>query len=50
MKIRQNVRHWAAKRALTTPIIGETVNDKLVDLHTGVFLDRAAEGADREAR
>jgi hypothetical protein len=50
MKIRQNVRHWAAKRALTTPIIGETVNEKLVDLHTGVFLDRAAEGADREAR
>jgi hypothetical protein len=50
MKIRQNVRHWAAKRALTTPIIGETVNDKLVDLHTGVFLDRAVEGADREAR
>jgi len=50
MKIRQNVRHWAAKRALTTPIIGEKVNDKLVDLHTGVFLDRAAEDADREAR
>jgi hypothetical protein len=50
MKIRQNVRHWAAKQALTMPIIGETVNDKLVDLHTGVFLDRADEDADREAR
>jgi hypothetical protein len=50
MKIRQNVRHWAAKRALTTPILGEAVNDKLVDLHTGVFLDRASEDADREAR
>jgi hypothetical protein len=50
MKIRQNVRHWAAKRALTTPILGEVVNDKLVNLHTGVFLDRASEDADREAR
>jgi len=50
MKIRQNVRHWATKRALTTPIIGEAVNDKLVDLHTGVFLDRAGEDTDREAR
>jgi hypothetical protein len=43
MKIRQNVRHWAAKQALTMPVVGEKINDKLVDLHTGVFLDRADE-------
>ena len=41
MKIRQNVRHWAAKRALTMPVVGQKVNDRLVDLHTGVFLDKA---------
>jgi len=50
MKIRQNIRHWAAKQALTMPIVGEKVNDKLVDLHTGVFLDRADPDADHEAR
>ena len=43
MKIRQNVRHWASKRALTMPVVGEYTHDKLVDLHTRVFLDRAAE-------
>jgi hypothetical protein len=43
MKIRQNVRHWAAKQALTMPVVGDKVNDKLVDLHTGVFLDRTEE-------
>ncbi len=44
MKIRQNVRHWAAKKALTAPVIGQRVNDRLVDLHTSVFLDKADEG------
>ncbi|MFT4923156.1 MAG: hypothetical protein ACI8XM_002381 [Haloarculaceae archaeon] len=43
MKIHQNVRHWAAKQALTAPVVSDYVNDKLVDLHTGVFLDRAEE-------
>ncbi|QSG06853.1 DUF6149 family protein [Halapricum desulfuricans] len=43
MKIRQNVRHWAAKQALTMPVVGEYAVDKLVDIHTSVFLDRAAE-------
>jgi len=43
MKIRQNIRHWAAKQALTTPVLGSYVTDKLVDLHTRVFLDRAEE-------
>lgn len=41
MKIRQNVRHWAAKKALTTPVLGGVVTDKLVDLHTRIFLGRA---------
>lgn len=41
MKIRQNIRHWAAKRALTTPVIGRIMRDKLVDLHTRIFLKRA---------
>ncbi|MEZ3117096.1 DUF6149 family protein [Halobaculum sp. MBLA0147] len=49
MKLQQNVRHWAAKRALTTPVIGGMVNDKLVDLHTRVFLEKAPE-EHREAR
>jgi hypothetical protein len=43
MKIRQNVRHWAARQALTAPVISGYVNDKLVDLHTGIFLDKAKE-------
>jgi len=41
MKIRQNVRHWAAKQALTLPVVGEKVTDRLVSLHTGVFVDKA---------
>jgi hypothetical protein len=49
MKIRQNVRHWAAKQALTTPVVGSVVNDKLVDMHTDIFLERAEE-AHREQR
>jgi hypothetical protein len=49
MKIRQNVRHWAAKQALTAPVVSGYVNDKLVNIHTGVFLDRAEE-AHREER
>jgi hypothetical protein len=48
MKIRQNVRHWAAKKALTAPVVGERVNDWLVDLHTNVFGDRAEEGSREE--
>ncbi len=50
MKLRQNVRHWAAKQALTTPVLGGVVNDKLVDLHTGIFLDKADEGHREERR
>jgi hypothetical protein len=50
MKLRQNVRHWAAKQALTTPVLGGVVNDKLVDLHTGIFLDKAEESHREERR
>jgi hypothetical protein len=52
MKIRQNVRHWAAKKALTTPVVGDIARDKLVDLHVDVFGKRAADGRreEREAR
>ncbi|MFB6157983.1 MAG: DUF6149 family protein [Haloferacaceae archaeon] len=50
MKLRQNVRHWASKKALTTPVLGRKVNDWLVDLHTRVFLDRAPEERREERR
>jgi len=41
MKLRQNVRHWAAKQALTLPVVGEKVNDKLVGMHTDIFAGKA---------
>lgn len=50
MKIRQNVRHWAAKRALTTPVIGDMAREKLVDLHTRIFLKKADETRRAERR
>ena len=50
MKIRQNVRHWAAKQALTAPVVSGYVNDKLVNIHTGVFLDRAEESSREQRR
>ncbi|WP_254837795.1 DUF6149 family protein [Natronomonas marina] len=50
MKIRQNVRHWAAKKALTTPVLGDIANDKLVDLHTKIFLEKADEERREERR
>ncbi|MES3518103.1 MAG: DUF6149 family protein [Natronomonas sp.] len=50
MKIKQNIRHWAAKKALTTPVIGDIANDKLVDLHTKIFLGKADETRREERR
>ena len=50
MKLRQNLRHWAAKRALTTPVLGGVANDKLVDLHTRIFLEKAPERRREERR
>jgi hypothetical protein len=49
MKIKQSLRHWAAKKALTTPVLGDIANDKLVDLHTRIFLEKADE-AHRDER
>lgn len=48
MKIRQNVRHFAAKQALTMPVVGEKTRSKLVDLHVNVFGKRAEEGRREE--
>jgi hypothetical protein len=50
MKIRQNVKHFAYKQALSAPVLGRVAREKLVDLHTSVFLDRAAEGHREERR
>jgi hypothetical protein len=41
MKIKQNVRHWAAKKALTSPGLGGFVRGKLVEMHTDIFLEKA---------
>ena len=43
MKIRQNIRHWASKKALTTPVVGDKARSKLVDMHTRIFLDKTDE-------
>ncbi|MEF8852723.1 MAG: DUF6149 family protein [Haloarculaceae archaeon] len=50
MKIRQNVRHWASKKALTMPVVGQKTNDWLVNLHTRVFLDKAEADRAEERR
>lgn len=49
MRIRQTMRHMAARAALEMPFVRDKVHDKLVELHTRVFLDRAPEDQ-REAR
>ncbi len=41
MKIRQNARHWATMKALTTPGLRRVTNAGLVRLHTNVFLGKA---------
>ncbi|SDY40606.1 DUF6149 family protein [Halobellus clavatus] len=41
MKLRQNIRHFAAKKALTMPVVGDIATDKLVDLHVRVFGEKA---------
>ncbi|WP_254272142.1 DUF6149 family protein [Haloarcula marina] len=50
MKLRQNVKHFAAKQALTLPVVGEQVNDWLVDLHTNVFAKKADDDRAEERR
>jgi hypothetical protein len=41
MKLKQNIRHFAAKKALTMPVIGDIAIEKLVDLHVRVFGEKA---------
>ncbi|WEL17579.1 Uncharacterized protein SVXHr_1410 [Halorhabdus sp. SVX81] len=50
MKLKQGVKHWAAKQSLTAPVVGEMVADKLVDIHTDFFLDWADEQRQEERR
>lgn len=50
MKIRQNIRHFAAKKALTLPVIRDVANEKLVDLHTKIFLAKADPDTREERR
>ncbi len=44
MKLKQSVRHFAAKQALTMPVVGDLVSDRLVDFHTSVFTGKADPG------
>ncbi|WP_137284929.1 DUF6149 family protein [Halorussus salinisoli] len=41
MKINQNVRHFASRKALELPVVSDLVKNKLVDMHTGIFLKKA---------
>ncbi|MFB6224610.1 MAG: DUF6149 family protein [Haloarcula sp.] len=50
MKIYQNPRHWASKKALTTPGIRSVANYGLVKLHTKIFLGKADEDHREERR
>ena len=43
MKIVQNPRHWASKKALTTPGIRSVSKYALVKMHTRIFLNKADE-------
>ncbi|MFO7926418.1 MAG: DUF6149 family protein [Halobacteriota archaeon] len=49
MKIHQNPRHWASKKALTTPGIRNVTRYALVKMHTRIFLGKTAE-RNHEAR
>ncbi|MBX0295033.1 DUF6149 family protein [Haloarcula nitratireducens] len=50
MKLRQNVKHFAAKQALTLPVVGQKVNDRLVDFHADYFAEKSADGRADERR
>lgn len=41
MKLRQNARHFASRKALETPVVRSAAKTGLVRLHTTVFLDKA---------
>jgi hypothetical protein len=50
MKIVQNPRHWASKKALTTPGVRNVANYALVKMHTKIFLGKADENRREERR
>ena len=50
MKIRQNAKHFAYRKALETPGIRSVAKGGLVSLHTRIFLKRAEEGRQEERR
>jgi hypothetical protein len=50
MKINQNARHWASKKALTTPGVRDVANYALVKMHTKIFLGKADEARREERR
>ncbi|SDR14862.1 DUF6149 family protein [Natronobacterium texcoconense] len=41
MKLRQNARHFASRKALETPVVRSAARSGLVTLHTRVFLGKA---------
>jgi hypothetical protein len=50
MKIHQNPRHWAMKKALTTTGIGSLAHAGLVQLHTKIFVGKADETHQEDRR
>jgi hypothetical protein len=50
MKIHQNPRHWASKKALTTPGIRSVTRYALVKMHTKIFLEKADQARREERR
>lgn len=50
MKLRQNARHFASRKALETPIVREVARRGLVRLHTRVFLRKADPGHAEDRR
>lgn len=50
MKINQATRHWASKKALTTPGVQEVARYGLVKMHTKIFLGKADEKHREERR
>ena len=52
MKLRQNVRHFASRKALETPVVRSVATSGLVRMHTKIFLGKAdpEHADDRKAR
>ncbi len=50
VKLYQNPRHWASKKALTTPGVRNVARYALVNMHTKIFLGKADEERREERR